>query len=45
VALTVEAVLAGRVPPGLRHAADVLDPHACLTALRADPAVSLLQID
>lgn len=45
VALVVAAVLAGRVPPGPAHAADVLDPQVCLTALRADPAVSLLQID
>jgi len=45
VALTVRAVLAGGAPPGVRHAADVLDPHACLTALRADPAVSLLELD
>lgn len=44
VALSVRAVLAGRVSPGVRHAADVLDPDACLTALRVDPAISLLQI-
>lgn len=45
LALAVAAVLAGRVPPGPAHAADVLDPQVCLTALRADPAVSMLQID
>ncbi len=45
VALAVRAVLAGQVPPGVHHAAEVLDPDAGLTALQADPAVSLLRID
>lgn len=35
VAQTAAAVLAGRVPPGCHHAADVLDPHTDLDAVVA----------
>lgn len=44
VALAVEAVLAGRACPGVRFAADVLDPQACAAGLLADPAASILRI-
>ncbi|MFV2101587.1 saccharopine dehydrogenase [Micromonospora sp. LOL_024] len=38
-ALTVRAVLAGAVPPGVWHAAEVLDPVATFTELAAAPGV------
>lgn len=39
-ALTVQAVLAGRVPPGVHYAADVLDPGPTMAALSALPGTA-----
>jgi len=38
-AVAVRAVLAGSVPPGVHHAADVLEPSAAIALLAAGPAV------
>ncbi|GIJ79619.1 hypothetical protein SAMN05443287_104136 [Micromonospora phaseoli] len=43
-ALTVRAVLAGAVPPGVWHAAEVLDPVATFTELAAAPGVLLASV-
>ncbi len=43
-ALAVLAVLDGAVPPGVHFGSDVLDAQSVLAALRAEPAVGLLEV-
>ena len=43
-ALAVEAVLDGAAGPGVRFGSDVLDAETVLDALRAEPAVGLLEV-
>ncbi|MBX7266851.1 saccharopine dehydrogenase NADP-binding domain-containing protein [Micromonospora sp. Llam7] len=43
-ALTARAVLAGAVPPGVWHAAEVLDPVATFTELASAPGVLLASV-
>ncbi|MFV2198407.1 saccharopine dehydrogenase NADP-binding domain-containing protein [Nocardiopsis sp. LOL_012] len=42
-AWTVHEVLEGRIPRGVHHAADVLDPERSVTALFADPGTGTLR--
>lgn len=43
-AVVVDEIVAGRVPAGAHHAADVLDPHRTVTRLAADDLVTALEL-